>query len=272
MINADCHVHTSFSTDSNSPMEQMLQKAIQLGLKTICFTDHMDFDYPSKIDTEFLFNMNDYQKQIVTLKEKYHNKIQLLMGIELGLQPHLNERLSSFVRTYPFDFIIGSSHVVQNLDPYYPSYWDNRTVFDGIFAYYQTIIDNCKAFQGFHSYGHLDYIIRYVPSNKTESASFSYKDYSDLIDTALRTIIYYGKALEINTAGYKYGLGHPNPHPDIIRRYKELGGELITIGSDAHSPEHIGSYFSQVEALLTTIGFRYYATYIGGSPIFETIS
>ncbi len=271
MILADYHVHSDFSSDSKAPMEQMIERAIQFGLKKLCFTDHMDYDYPQVSNYNFVFDPEGYMKKLYELKERYYKQIEVLMGIELGLQPHLTDRLTSLVKSYPFDFAIGSSHVVNHVDPYYPEYWENRSHEEGIRLYFESIIQNCKMFQGFNVYGHLDYIIRYVPGHSETKATYSYIDYADLLDEALKTIISYGKGIEINTAGFKYGLGFPHPKIEVIKRYKELGGELITIGSDAHKPEHLCYDFNLVPDLLKELGFHYYATFVQGKPIFEKL-
>ncbi|MDD3174530.1 MAG: histidinol-phosphatase HisJ family protein [Herbinix sp.] len=272
MIIADYHVHSDFSSDSEAPMEQTIEKAIQLGLKRLCFTDHMDYDYPGMSYDSFVFDLETYVKKLEGLKEHYYNQIEILTGVEIGLQPHLTECLSNLVNSYPFDFIIGSSHVVDRIDPYYPEYWVNRTMEDGINRYFESIMENCKAFQGFHVYGHLDYIIRYVPEQSDSvglsgrKADYSYSKYADLLDEVLKTIISYGKGIEVNTSGLKYGLGHPHPKAEVIKRYKELGGELITIGSDSHKPEHLCYDFHLVPELLKDLGFCYYATFKQGKP------
>lgn len=273
MIIADYHVHSEFSSDSQTPMEQMIERASQLGLKKLCFTDHMDYDYPQVSDLNFEFDSEAYIKRLEALKEKYHNKLKILTGVELGLQPHITERLNKLVKSYPFDFIIGSSHVVDHVDPYFPEYWEGRTKKEGIYRYFESIIENCKAFQGFHVYGHIDYIIRYVPGQvkATRKEDYSYTDYADILDEVLKTIIFYGKGIEINTAGYKYGLGYAHPKLEVLKRYQELGGELITVGSDAHKPEHLCYDFHLVPDLLQSLGYRYYATFEQGKPVYEKI-
>ncbi len=271
MITADYHVHSNFSSDSTAPMEHMVDRAIQLGMKKLCFTDHMDFDFPAVGELTFVFDMEEYLKKITELREQYDGKIQLLTGIELGLQPHLGTILNDFIPRYPLDFIIGSSHVVDGMDPYYPQYWESKTVEEGIRAYFQSIIDNCKAINGFHVYGHLDYIIRYVPGMTKEKADYAYPLYRDILDEVLSTLISQGKGIEINTAGYKYGLGYPHPKAEILNRYRELGGELITIGSDAHDPQHLCYDFKSACDLLLSLGFQYYATFLQGRPVFEKL-
>ncbi|HHV09120.1 MAG TPA: histidinol-phosphatase HisJ family protein [Clostridiales bacterium] len=278
MLLADYHVHSDFSSDSTAPAQQMVEQAVKLGLEKLCITDHMDYDYPQESGYSFVFDPDKYMDKLEELKRLYHKKIELKIGIELGLQPCLAARNADLTRQYPFDFIIGSSHLVDRMDPYTAGYWENRTVFDGIHRYFESVIENCKAYQGFHIYGHLDYIIRYVPKEKvgqktspTSKYDYSYLDYSDLLDEVLRTIISYGKGIEINTAGLKYGLGYPHPKPEILKRYRELGGELITIGSDAHKPEHLCYDFHLIPELLKSLGYKYYATFAEGKPSFEKL-
>lgn len=258
MIIADYHVHSKFSSDSDSSMESMIEKAISLGMERICFTDHMDYDFPVQNGYTFVFDPEEYFRTLNVLESRYRDKIKVLKGVELGLQPHLAKRYHNLISDYPFDFIIGSSHLVQGVDPYQKIYWESTTKEEGIRRYFQSIIDNVKAFREFQIYGHLDYAIRYAPGS---NEGYTYEGYADIIDTMLKSIIESDRGIEINTSGLKYGLGHPHPHSDIIKRYKELGGELITIGSDGHKPEHLGYAFKQAEELLKFLGFRYYAVF-----------
>ena len=117
----------------------------------------------------------------------------------------------------------------------------------------------------FDSYGHLDYVVRYGPAR---NLNYSYEAYQDLIDPILKTLIEKGKGLECNTGGLRYGLGHPNPCEDILRRYRQLGGEILTIGSDAHSPEQVGYGFQTASRLLAACGFRYYTVFHRRKPEF----
>lgn len=271
MIIADYHLHSDFSSDSSTPMEQMIEWAIQLGLKKLCFTDHMDYDIKVVNGYAFTFNPEKYMVKINEMKEMYREKLQILTGIELGLQPHLSEKLTKLIQNYSFDFVIGSSHVVNRIDPYFPEYWENRTKEEGMQVYFETILENCKAFQGFHVYGHLDYAIRYVPGQPKVKPDYSYEDYKDLLDEVLKTLISYSKGIEVNTAGLKYGLGFPHPKTEVLLRYKELGGEIITIGSDAHRPEHLYYDFDKVSELLKSLGFKYYTTFEQGIPSYEKL-
>ncbi|MGB8452596.1 MAG: histidinol-phosphatase HisJ family protein [Anaerocolumna sp.] len=269
MIKSDYHVHSHFSSDSTALMEEMVEKAIDLGMSKICFTDHMDYDFPEGYGLSFVFNPADYLGEIEVIADRYQSKIKVLKGIELGLQPYLAPRYQELLDQYDFDFAIGSSHLINGIDPYYPEYWLNKSNEEGIEVYFQSITDNVNAFSGYQVYGHLDYIVRYAPD---KNHSYTYEKYADIIDEMLKTIISHGKGIEVNTAGYKYGLGYAHPQTDVLKRYRELGGEIITIGSDSHKPEHLGYDFPKAEQLLISLGFKYYVTYEKQMPIFEMLN
>lgn len=267
MITADFHVHSDFSSDGKAKMEDMINHAIKLGLKTLCFTDHMDYDYPKIYKHTFQFNIQEYLDALHIMKERYSSKIEILTGIELGMQPHVIDAMETLINSYPFDFIIGSVHVVDKIDPYYPQYWEQKTEEEGILKCFETIKKCCEIYQGFHVCGHIDYIVRYAPSSRIQYREYSYPYYADIIDEILKTLLKHGKGIEVNTSGYKYGLGHPHPKTEILKRYKELGGEIITIGSDAHLPEHLCYDFDRVTTLLKELGYRYYSIFRKGKPI-----
>lgn len=261
MILADIHTHSSFSGDSDEPMENMVKEAISQNLKVLCITEHMDFDFPpNEIDplNMFILDTDSYLKQLTLLKDKYRDSIELLFGVELGLQPHLAKRLSEYVKSYAFDFIIGSEHVTDRKDPYYPAFFEGRSEYDAYCSYFSDIITNLKSFNDFDTLGHMDYVVRYGPNT---NLNYSYSRYSDYLDEILKLLITNEIGLEVNSGGYKYNLGEPNPCKDIIRRYKELGGEIITIGSDAHDTSRITSDFDKIETLLKSCGFNHYSIF-----------
>lgn len=273
MILSDIHMHTSFSSDSDTPMESMIQGALEKGLKTICFTEHLDYEYPGDDGSGlFMVDIEAYKKKLFNLKEIYENDIEILFGIEFGLLPHLSKTYEKVATSHDFDYIIGSSHLIpapwypddsRHGDPYDDAFWEGRTVDQICESYFQSIIDNINAYKNFDTYGHIDYVIRYAPEKNKD---YTYRKYADILDEVLKTLIKNDLALEINTAGYKYGLGQPHPQTDILKRYLELGGEKITIGADAHKPEHIAYDFKKAETLLKDLGFKYYTIFKKRQP------
>lgn len=260
----DQHMHCEFSGDSDSTIQSMIEASIQKGLPGLCLTDHLDFDYK---ESPHLFDLDvdSYYKSVTEMKEKYKDKIDIHCGIEIGLQPHINEDNRLVTQKYPFDFVIGSSHVVNSMDPYYPEYYKGKTEDEAYMEYFESIISNLNTNPDFDVYGHIDYVVRYGPN---KNKFYSYKKFADIIDEILIRLIETGKGIEINTGGFKYGLGHPNPTEDIILRYKELGGEIITIGADAHKPEHIAYDFDKIPAILKNSGFDYFSVFKNRKPEF----
>lgn len=264
MIQADYHVHTDFSSDSKAPMEDMVKQAIALGFERVCFTDHMDYDFPKQYEQRFVFDVENYWKELDKMASKYP-QIKILGGIECGMQTGLGKRYEELISSYDFDFIINSCHVLYDMDPYYPEFWVDRTEREGVRAYFEQILANITEFTNFDICGHIDYIVRYTPS---KGADYKVSDYWDILEVILRKVISLGKGIELNTAGFKYGLNHPHPRAEILSRYRELGGEILTIGSDGHQPSHMAYDFAKAEALLKELGFRYYTVFEKRKPIF----
>lgn len=259
----DFHIHTSFSGDSGTPPSRQIERAAALGMERICITDHHDHDVVSLCDFEL--DIPAYLSAMNALKEQYRDRIQIEIGIELGLQRHIAGYLEALTRQFHFDYIIGSSHFIDGQDPYEPVFYENRTEKEAYRRFFQVSMERIMAMDCFDSCGHLDYAVRYGPA---KGSLYRPSDYEEYIDVILKTLILRGKALECNTGGFRYGLGHPNPHENILRRYRQLGGELITIGSDAHTPEYLGYGFDQAAELLKKCGFRYYTVYHDRRPEF----
>lgn len=265
-ILTDCHLHSSFSGDSEAKMEDMIRQGISLGLKELCFTEHQDFDfvYPEGEATDtFLVNTDSYLYELLLLREKYKEQIEVSFGIEIGMQPQLSRKLAAYVKGHDFDFVIASSHLCNGKDPYYPAFFEGRSEEEAYHEYFQSVYDCIYGFRNFDVYGHLDYVLRYGP-NKDQN--FRFEEYKEDIDKILKLLIQNDKGIELNSSGYANGLSNPHPCKEILMRYKELGGEILTIGSDAHRPEHIGRDFDLVRQLLLDTGFEYYTVFQGRIP------
>ena len=278
MIKSDFHVHTSFSTDSDTPAREQIEALIKKGITEICI-DHHDIGYTEmeKADVNtsestntsiesrpFRINPFAYYEAILGLIPEYSDRARISIGVELGLRTDYHHSIEDFAEVCAWDFIIGSTHVVNGLDPYYPQYLGGRQSsralwnITGYFA-------NIRKLDCFDVYGHIDYIVRYDAPNQREN--YSIPDYKDIIDEILKLLIQNGKGIECNTAGFKYGLGVPNPENYVLTRYHELGGEILTIGSDGHKPEHTAYAFDKVPAILESCGIRYYTVFHIEKPI-----
>lgn len=271
MIHSDFHMHSNFSGDSTSSLGHMVHGAVAKGLKNICFTDHNDPFFPYRQGEEGMFDLDTerYMECLESTVVLYKDTIRIYKGVEIGIQTHIYKELSDYVNKYPFDFVIGSSHLCLGTDPYYPAFWDGRSLKDGLNVYFEDIRKNVHNFTDYDVYGHLDYIVRYAPGKNKD---FRFADYADILEDILKTIISTGKGIEINSGGFRQGLGEPNPCADILKLYRSLGGEIITTGSDAHEPGNIASDFNQVENVLINCGFRYYTIFKNRKPEFIKIN
>ena len=258
----DCHIHSSFSGDSETPPKEMIEKAQELKLAGICFTDHLDLDYRQ---SPHLFDLDlpNYEKTIRSLISEYSSlDFTVLKGLELGMKPTLSNIHGNILSENEFDFVIGSVHVIDNVDPYYPDYYDFKTPKEAYEGYFRCVMGNLSAFSDIDTLGHLDYVCRYGMRNygKKEGA-LSYDDYSEIIDDILSFIIKKDIALEVNTGSFRNDMTEPNPSYEILQRYHDMGGRMLTLGSDAHNPTTIADHFEKVGEHLKTIGFKTYLVY-----------
>ena len=267
-MKTDFHMHTKFSSDSDTEPKAMIERAIKLGLDTICFTDHFDKDYPTQGEEDFALDTDAYLQKIGELQEAYKDKIDIRIGVELGLQPHLGKFYHEYVKKYPFDFVIGSIHVVEGQDPYYGGPFENHSDEEAYRHTFEETLLNIKNNSDFDVLGHIDYVVRY---GKTRAENYSYQKNADVIDEILKYLIEHGKGIEVNTSGWKYGLSFAHPHPDILKRYRELGGEIITVGSDGHKPEYIAYDFHRVSHMLRACGFKNYTEFKQRKPFFQQL-
>lgn len=267
-MRADVHMHSNFSSDSKAKPEDMVEGAIAKGLEVICFTDHYDkdnFDWGS----EEIFDEERYFKEMPLLKERYKDRIDIRIGAEIGLQPHLGEFYKGFTEKYPMDFVIGSAHSVRGHDASSKRIYLDHTDQEAYRIHFEEILEDVQKIKSYDVLGHMDYMVRY--SNQGVK-SYSCDDYMDVIEEILKQIISDGKGIELNTSGLKYGIGFAHPHEKILKRYRELGGEIITVGADGHTPEHIAYDFHLVDELLKENGFRYYTEFRNRKPEFIKLS
>lgn len=272
----DMHVHTRWSSDSSVPVREQIERAAALGMKQICITDHQDFDAPKFPPDYFTFLIDDkgdddtvkkYVDDILEIKDEYAGRIEVLAGIELGIQPHLTEKLNAFADRFPFDFIIGSTHTFCGMDAEDKRHYENVDVEEAVRQYFMDELANVKGFKKFDVAGHMDFVLRYGPG---AAETFTYGKYADVIDEILKELIQSGRGIECNTSKFK-AKNMINPDREIIRRYAELGGEIITFGSDSHVSERLGEGFKEAGEIVRECGLKYYAVFRQHKPEFYPI-
>ncbi|WP_026759325.1 histidinol-phosphatase HisJ family protein [Selenomonas ruminantium] len=228
----DSHIHTAFSADSEMKAEEALAAAEKQGVGLV-FTEHLDADYTSKEGKVFSFNPDVYWQTYSQLRGD-----NLRLGVEIGMRERTREVSVEFSQRVPFDFIICSQHMVDDMDIYYPDYYEGKDKQTAYHRYLVQMAENLRTHSFAHALGHIDYICRYAPYDDPE---LYYREFADEIDAVLKTAIDHEVVMEINTRrlGAKDALENLMP---IYKRYQEMGGRFVTLGSDAHSAEAVGAH------------------------------
>ena len=260
-------MHSEFSGDSEQDIEELVQKCIEKGLKEIAITDHLERDILGMED-KFYLDMPRYTSRVLELKEKYKSKIAIKLGVEIGVQTHTKSFFDEELPKYPFDFIICSAHAIDRIDLYFCKLQEGRTKDEVQDIYFDNILKLVNMYDDFSVFGHIDYVTRY---GGPKFRGLNYDRQHDIIDEILRILIKKNKGIEINTSGYRYGEDRFYPIKEIVKRYFELGGEIITIGSDAHKYQDITMEFQKAYDFLKEIGVKYITTFDGRRPSFLSI-
>lgn len=259
----DYHMHSTVSFDGHNTPEQMVQAALDAGLKEICFTDHIDH-IPGSDEQAMIFRQEDYDKAYNGLRAQ---KLKIRFGMEFGLLPDNAAEFHKDLRRRDFDFVLGSVHFLDGEDVYFAPYWDGKTVAQAYRDYLEGTLRCVQAHNDFDVLAHLSYICK-CRANPTHEL-LRYGEYRELIDEILLCLVQKGKGLEMNTSGVDR-CGGFLPTADIFRRFKELGGEIVTVGSDAHTFDRVGQYTSDACRILGDI-FGYVCTFQNRLPIFHKL-
>lgn len=269
----DNHNHSQFSFDGKrTSVEAATREAISKGLAGIAFTDHCDFFVPemkasqeNKVPETFDVPLQQDEierMQLIIDKEAamtMRPSVKILKGIEIGLHENHHEDIRKVLDNSCFDQVIASVHYLDGIDPFYGGYYEGKTWKEAYGHYLEVLYQEMTWLEDFDIMGHYDYVVRYAPYPVT---SLNYKDFSDILDEMFRYLIQEGKALEINTKSYQPYKGREvTADMNILLRYRELGGEIISLGSDSHDPHRVGHNFPHFSGLLKSYGFRWTAHY-----------
>ena len=251
MLKADYHVH-SISPDAGVPMEKMCKSAIKKGLEEIAFTDHYEF-YAHGIVTEHFHEeyLRQYWRSLERCREKFEGQLVIRQGLEIGQMHLCPEKALKIICAYPFDFIIGSLHKIENIDVSQMEYTE-KTMPRIAEAYYRHLLRLSEVGE-FDCLGHLDLIKRHSAKNGLPDY---YDRYEKEITRILKNLIARGKGMEINTSGIRQEAGESMPSLKTVKLFADLGGTMVTVGSDAHKPEDVAADFHEAEKLLKEAGIR----------------
>ena len=274
---ADYHVHTEFSDDSVYLMEDVVKDAIRMNMDEICITDHVDYgvkddwDCGHEIayrDGEPFANV-DYPRYMAKLREMqdlYGDRISIKIGLEFGVQTHTIPQFEALFHRYPFDFIILSIHQVEDKEFWTQDFQRGRTQQEYNERYYEEMLEVVKKYKDYSVLGHMDLITRY-----DEAGIYPFEKIKPLVEEILKIVITDGKGIELNTSYHRYGLKDTTPSVEILKLYRDLGGSILTLGSDSHKPEHLGTYIKEGKKILRDLGFTRFCTYERMRPVFHEL-
>ena len=261
---ADCHIHTNFSFDSDTPIREYCRRAVQLGLDEICITDHYDPD--DRPGMEVLLDLDAYIEEIKKADAHFTN-LKVSKGIEIGVTCGMADMIQEEMEPRQYDYIINSQHIADGVDIYF-----DRSIFDaGRSRAYERCLKAqlklLKCYELWSCIGHIGYFSKYYGR---EGAMLKHADAPEIIDEILKTVIKKGKGIEVNTSGYME-TGGMLPPLEIVKRYRELGGEVVTVGSDCHVLGRLFDRIPQALDVISEAGFKYYTTFKEMTPVFHPI-
>ena len=262
----DYHMHSKYSFDAETPVEDICEAAIRAGLDEIAITDHMDIfsdkPYGHIMDCDAAY------EEITKYRDMYAGKLKVLSGVELG-QPQANPKeAKAFLEKYNLDFIIGSIHNIENdVDCYDFDYTkvDYHAVYDSYMNYQLEMAKNYD----FDVMGHVTYPSRYV--YERTGVNVDYSLYMERYEQLFKILIERGKGIELNLSGIARKCGDVMPTMDLLKFYRELGGEIVTIGSDAHVSSQVGIVSREGVERLKAAGFKYYTLFEGRKAVMEKL-
>ena len=259
----DFHMHSRVSFDGHDTGEALAQAALAAGLKEICFTVHIDYDPLEQMGC-MAFNTAAYNKEYDHLELP---GLKIRRGMEFGMMRDNQAQFKEDLKRRHFDFVLGSIHFVDDLDVYFEPFWQDKTVFQAERRYLEETLACVQVHDDFDVLAHLTYIAKTRSHHAPRPVPFD--EHREVIDEILRILAAKGKGLEMNTSGIDR-CGGFLPTADIVRRFKELGGEIVTVGSDAHTSDRVGQYSYEACEIFKDI-FGYVCTFEDRKPIFHKL-
>lgn len=277
----DCHTHTQFSVDSDADIAEMIEKACRLGLAAYAVTDHCECNrwyseehYPDEDTYRYYDFGTDFENSVsavTKLKEKYSGKLNLICGVEMGQATHDFDIAEKIISDSRLDFVIGSMHQLPQTEDFAFIEYDKMSRQD-IYAlaerYFLEINKLCK-WGKFDVLGHLTYILRYIEGNNGIKVDMS--PYEEIIRESFKVLIENGKGIEINTSGLRQAYGQTFPNLYWVKMFKDMGGEVLSLGSDAHKAEDLGKGITKGADIAKEAGFEYLCYFKERKPNFIKI-
>ena len=262
----DSHIHTNFSADCATPLEDVLKAALTKRIKTIAVTDHIDYKYHNGM--RFEFDTSAYSRTIAKKQAEYDGKLEILKGVELGIKANVLDMCNQLMSAETFDFVIASMHGCQGEDFYFGHFFDDKRPLEAMQIYLSEMLMLIKSYSNFDVLGHIDLPKRY---NK-DVAKLGSGPLLDHYKAIFSWLVANGKGIEVNTSGLRQEVGVQFPDNKILNLYYECGGRIITIGSDSHLADTLCEDFESILKTLKEIGFESICTFKNRRVRYHNIS
>lgn len=260
---SDCHIHTDCSPDGVDPAMMMCESAVRLGFYAITVTDHCECNAYLSEGFDKSIRQSCYESRKAAAA--FHGRLRAYSGIELGQATQDTAAADDALGCFDYDFVLASVHNIKGKTDFFRLDYSAEKPEALLESYFDELLEVIE-WGEFDSLAHLTYPWRYMAGE--HGINLPVEQFDDRIEEVLKALIRRGRALELNTSGYRQRLGVPLPDYPVLRRYRELGGRLVTVGSDAHRWADVGSGIEQGLRLLRRAGFTHYAVYVGRQPQF----
>lgn len=246
----DMHTHTDHSFDGNYPVDVLCESSVSAGLKTVAFTDHVEMDFFK--EKKFDVTADESFADVSRAKEKFADKIEVCVGVELGQPIYNSDESEKLIKSKDYDVVIGSVHNLRNKDDFYFLDYTNYDV-DALLKEYFDELLLLADWAKFDIFAHLTYPLRYIVG--VNKIPVDMQRYNKKVDEILSLVAEKNLALEINTSGLRQPIGKTLPDADVVKRFRDLGGKYVTVGSDSHYTEHMGAGINEGMQIAKDCGF-----------------
>jgi histidinol-phosphatase (PHP family) len=255
----DYHIHSTFSCDASDSMDALCRRALALGLSEIGISEHCDF-HPLD-ECRGYFRPEPWWKAIEASRREYGNELTLRASLELGEPHQFQEQVGTLLQDYPWDYILGSLHWVDDTIIFSPGYF-NRPAAEAYKLYFEKLLQVVENGE-FDILAHMDIVKRY---GYDSYGPFDPHTYEPEIRAVLHALVESERALEINSSTLRRPVGETSPTQEILRWFREEGGRFVTFGSDAHTVSDLGAGWEEVAAEMRAAGFDEFATFHNRQP------
>ncbi len=266
----DAHLHTDLSPDADVPLDAYAALAREQGVAELAITDHIDF-----VAGDPAHRYADYDRRVRAVREaaeRWAGEPVIRLGLEATYERGAEDEIRRYLASHAYDYVIGSVHISRRTpfrDPQTAAAWCAGKTHRQATAFYWDEVERAIRSGLFDTIGHLDFVKRYT---QPHLGPFEYESHADIYDRLLRALLETGTALEVNASGLRQEPHEPYPSPAVVARYRELGGERVVAGSDAHRVEHFAFGLADVYRSIGRAGFRALSFRRGGNQVAVELS